>query len=74
VGSSANYNSTNDTALLTINPTAPPPDAGSGADGGGGGGGSATGGCGAVPSGPMAALSILAVLGGLLARPRRRTP
>jgi uncharacterized repeat protein (TIGR01451 family) len=69
VASSANYNATNDTALLTINPTAPPADAGTG-----GGGNSSSGGCGAAPSGPMAALSMLALLGGLLARPRRRAP
>ena len=66
VASSSNYNPTNDTALLTINPVP------------------ATGcrhrrqrlhgGCGAAPSGPMAALSVLALLGGLLARPRRRAP
>jgi uncharacterized repeat protein (TIGR01451 family) len=68
VASSANYNATNDTALLTINPAAPPPDAGTGGTGGSGGG------CGAAPSGPMAALSVLALLGGLLARPRRRAP
>jgi uncharacterized repeat protein (TIGR01451 family)/uncharacterized protein (TIGR03382 family) len=65
VASSANYNATNDTALLTINPTASP-DAGTG----GNGGSSAIIGCGAAPAGPMAGLTALMALGWLVARRR----
>ena len=67
VASTANYNATNDTALLTINPKAIP-DAGTG-----GGGSGATGGCGTVPGAPMAALSVLTLLGLLATRRRWRT-
>ena len=58
----AAYRDDLDTAKLIINAS---PDAGTG-------GGAATGGCGAAPSGPLAALSVLAVLGWLLAGQRRR--
>ena len=63
VASSANYNATNDTATLTINPTANP-DAPTG-------GGAVSGGCAAAPGGPIGALGLTMLLGWSASRRRR---